>query len=194
MLETFFISKVRVKVLTLFFSRPREMFHVREIVRQTQEEINAVRRELARLEKEGLLKSEWRANRRYYNVQTNYIFFPEFVRLVAKSNGIGAKILVHRAKLGKVKYAILSLGYVLGKDVEPDDVNIFIVGDIVLPELGLLIREEENRKGGAVNYTPMSEDEFVFRKRRRDPFIMRLLAAPRVMVIGDETALMDGVG
>ncbi|MDP3724212.1 MAG: winged helix-turn-helix domain-containing protein [bacterium] len=194
MLETFFISKVRVKVLTLFFSCPGEMFHVREIVRRTQEEINAVRRELARLEKEGLLKSEWRANRRYYNVQTGYIFFPELVRLVAKSNGIGAKILANRMKLGKVKYAILSLGYVLGKDVEPDDVNIFIVGDIVLPELGLLIREEENRKGSAVNYTPMSEDEFVFRKRRRDPFIMRLLASPRVMVIGDETALMDGSG
>ena len=37
-------SKVRVKVLELFFSNLTEMYHVRGIVREIKEEINAVRR------------------------------------------------------------------------------------------------------------------------------------------------------
>ena len=45
------ISRVRVEMLVLFLSNPQKMFHVREIVRQTDEEINAVRRELAHMEK-----------------------------------------------------------------------------------------------------------------------------------------------
>ena len=51
MLSDLIISRVRVKILQLFFSSPVKIIHVREIVRRTDEEINAVRRELAHLEK-----------------------------------------------------------------------------------------------------------------------------------------------
>ena len=54
LLEDLIISRVRVKVLTLFLTNPGSMYHVREVVRQVDEEINAVRRELAHLEKAGL--------------------------------------------------------------------------------------------------------------------------------------------
>ena len=56
----FITSKVRIKVLKLFLSDVSEMYHVRGIVRETKEEINAVRRELGRLEKAGFLKKESR--------------------------------------------------------------------------------------------------------------------------------------
>ncbi|KKQ36346.1 MAG: Transcriptional regulator, partial [Candidatus Woesebacteria bacterium GW2011_GWA1_37_7] len=59
-------SKVRIRVLELFFSNSNEMYHVRGIVREIKEEINAVRRELERLEKAGILKKEPRGNRLYY--------------------------------------------------------------------------------------------------------------------------------
>jgi len=49
------ISKVRVKLLTIFFLAPDDIFYVRQLVRKTDEEINAVRRELAYLEKKGIL-------------------------------------------------------------------------------------------------------------------------------------------
>jgi hypothetical protein len=50
-------SKVRIKILELFFSNIREIYHVRGIVREITEEINAVRRELAKLEKDGVLRN-----------------------------------------------------------------------------------------------------------------------------------------
>jgi len=79
MLVDILISKVRVKVLELFLGNPGQIYHVRDIVRRVDEEINAVRRELARLEKTGLLTSEWRANRWFYAIRREFIFFNELL-------------------------------------------------------------------------------------------------------------------
>jgi len=184
------ISKVRVKILELFLSNPGEMYHVREIVRRVSEEINAVRRELARLEKTGLLASEWRANRRLYYTKKDYIFYPELLSMINKSEGLGGSILKNRGKIGKIKYAMLSGSFVRGKPYTQNDVDLFVVGSIVLPELGAIVREEEARRNREINFTPMTEEEFNFRKSRRDPFVMNILSKPRVMLIGDEEEMV----
>ena len=190
MLIDILISKVRVKVIELFLGIPGKSYHVREIVRRVEEEINAVRRELARLEKTGMLLSEWRANRRYYSVKGDYIFYTELLSIVNKSVGLGGAIIKNRAKLGKIKYAMLSSSFVKGKPYTQNEVDLFVVGTIVLPELGAIIREEEARREREVNFTPMTEEEFAFRKNRRDPFIMSILSKPRVMLIGDEEEMV----
>lgn len=190
MLIDILISKVRVKVIELFLGIPGKSYHVREIVRRVEEEINAVRRELARLEKTGMLASEWRANRRYYSVKGDYIFYTELLSIVNKSVGLGGAIITNRAKLGKIKYAMLSSSFVKGKPYTQNEVDLFVVGTIVLPELGAIIREEEARREREINFTPMTEEEFAFRKNRRDPFIMSILSKPRVMLIGDEEEMV----
>lgn len=190
MLTDLLISKVRVKILELFLSDPNQLYHVRGIVRRVGEEINAVRRELARLEKAGLLASEWRANRRYYSLRRDYIYFPELLSMVNKNTGLGGAILNNRGKLGKIKYAMLSGSYVRGKPYAQNDVDLFIVGTIVLPELGSIVREEEAKRNREINFTPMTEEEFIFRKNRRDPFVMSILSKPRVMLIGDEEEMV----
>src|SRR3989344_2927023 len=97
-------SKVRVKVLELFLSNLKEMYHVRGIVRETKEEINAVRRELARLENVGILKKEARGNRLYYWVRDDYPFYGDLISIISKCIGLGANIIENRNKLGKVNF------------------------------------------------------------------------------------------
>ncbi len=190
MLIDLLISKVRVKVLELFLGNPGQIYHVRDIVRRVSEEINAVRRELSRLEKTGLLASEWRANRRYYFVKKDFIFYQELLSIVNKSVGLGGTIIKNKAKLGKIKYAMLSGSFVRGKPYTQNEVDLFVVGSIVLPELGAIVREEEARRSREINFTPMTEEEFAFRKNRRDPFVMGVLSKPRVMLIGDEDEMV----
>lgn len=190
MLIDILVSKVRVKVLELFLGDPSKSYHVREIVRRVEEEINAVRRELARLEKTGFLASEWRANRRYYSVKKDFIYFSELLSIVNKSVGLGGAIIQNRNKLGKINYAMLSSSFVKGKPYTQAEIDLFVVGTIVLPELGAIIREEEARRDREINFTPMTLEEFNFRKNRRDPFVMGILAKPRVMLIGDEEEMV----
>ena len=62
---------------------------------------------------------------------------------------------------------------------QPDEVDLLIVGNVVLPELALLVREEEKRLNTEINYTVMTEEEFDFRKKKRDPFIVSILSGSR---------------
>ncbi len=194
MLEELFVSRVRVKVLQLFLSASFDtLFHVREIVRRVSEEINAVRRELARMEKFGMVSSEWRANRRLYRFRRDYVFHKELLSLVAKTTGIGGNIIKDKQKLGKVKFAFISTKFLKGKVSATDDVDILVVGSIVLPELQAIISDEQAKREVEINYSFMDEAEFKFRVKRRDPFILRVLIQPKVMLIGDEDELLEGV-
>jgi DNA-binding transcriptional ArsR family regulator len=184
-------SKVRIKILELFFSNLKELYHVRGIVRETQEEINAVRRELAKMEEDGILRKEPRGNRIYYSLRPDHPFFGDLVSMVAKTTGLGKAMIEGRNKIGKVSFIMFSGKFIRYKDRKrEDDVDILVVGEVVLPELASIIRTEESRRSKEINYTVMSREEFDFRKKRRDPFLLGILAGSRVMIIGDEEDLV----
>lgn len=192
MLEDLIISRVRVKILRLFLLNPSSIFHVREIVRQVKEEINAVRRELAHMEKHGMVAKEPRGNRLYYSFRRDYPLYQDLLSLIAKTSTLGADILKNKNKLGKIKFIMLAGRFIRGKPGRAEDVDLLIVGQkIVLPELSQLIRAEEARRGRELNYTVMSEEELNFRKKRRDPFITAILGNSRLMIVGDEDELLE---
>lgn len=185
-MQDFMVSRVRVRLLELFFSKPEELYYVREITRLVKEEINAVRRELERMATCGLLKFEQRGNRLYYMLNTRYMYFQELQQMVAKSSGLGKKILKLRNKLGTLNYVMFSGKFVRGIRPRQDEVDVLVIGEVVLPELQALIKETEASLGREINYAVFSNDEFTFRKTRRDPFIMDILYSTRVMIIGSE--------
>ena len=194
MLEELFVSRVRVKILQLFLSSPQEsLFHVREIVRRVSEEINAVRRELSRMEKFGMVVSEWRANRRLYRFKKDYLFYKELLSLVAKTSGLGGNLVKGKARLGKIKFAFVSTRFLKGVSSNSEDVDLLVVGGIVLQELQSIIADEQAKREQEINYSFMDEEEFKFRVRRRDPFILKVLLQPKVMLVGDEDDLLEGI-
>lgn len=194
MLEELFVSRVRVKILQLFLSAPIDtLFHVREIVRRVSEEINAVRRELARMEKFGMVSSEWRANRRLYAFRRDYLFYKELLSLVAKTSGLGGNLIKNKNKLGKIKFVFVSTKFVKGLPAGSEDVNLLVVGNIVLPELQSIVADEQAKRETEINYSFMDEAEFKFRIKRRDSFILKVLMQPKIMLIGDEDELLEGV-
>lgn len=190
-LQDFMVSRVRAKMIELFFAHETEMYYVREITREIKEEINAVRRELERMLSAGILKSEQRGNRLYYFVNPRYLFFQEFQQMVVKTTGLGKKIRKYLRKLGTVSFVMFSGRYVQGLAPRQGEVDILLVGEIVLPELTALIKEEEQRLGREINYTVFSLQEFEFRKTRRDPFIMDVLFGSRVMVVGSDAEFAE---
>lgn len=190
-LQDFMISRVRVKMFDLFFSNVSEMYYVREITRKTKEEINAVRRELDRMLSAGILKSEQRGNRLYYFLNQRYVYYQELQQMVAKSVGLGQKIRKYRRKLGTVSFVMFSSRFIQKLSVRQGEVDLLVIGDIVLSELDAMIKEEEKVLGREINYAVFSDEEFNFRKTRRDPFVMDVLYASRVMVIGSEADFVE---
>lgn len=186
MLEELVISQVRVDILKFMLPQPEESYHIRALVRAVDTEINAVRRELKRLHKIGLLRKRPSGNRIYYSVDTASPYYPELLSLVAKEDGIGKEIIDSAKKLGNIKYAILARAFSRGLERSVLDVDLFIVGEANLDQLGQLVKKHERKLNKEINYSVMSEEDFEFRKRKNDQFVMKVLAQSRTMLIGDE--------
>jgi DNA-binding transcriptional ArsR family regulator len=185
LLRPLLISKTRAKLLAVFLNNPGKIFYVRELVRMVDEQINAVRAELARLEKAGMVSSESRANRKFYGFRKDYIFQAELAGIIAKASGLGAGIIRERNKLGKIKFTTLSSGFIRRRPATPNEVDLLVVGNVVLPQLAAIVKKAEETVGREINYTVMSEDEFTFRKRRKDPFVTQVLEKVGVVLVGD---------
>ena len=191
-LKDLFVSKVRVKLIKVFLSNPSEIFYVRQLVRKTNEEINAVRRELKRMEERGMVKKEPRANRLYYFFVKTYPYYQELISLVAKTTGLGSDIVKHKNKLGNVKFAMLSGRYARQMPRKSEeDIDLLLVGNVAVNELNKLVRKAESQREKEINYAPMTLEEFEFRKSRRDPFLQKILSSGRVMLIGDEEEMVS---
>lgn len=191
MLKQLFISKTRVKLLETFLSDPTQMYHVRDLVRRTGDEINAVRRELGRMETLGIVKKEPRGNRLYYWFRHDYPLYNDLLSMVAKTTGLGAAILKNKGKLGNLQAAMLSGRFVRHLPRKsPDEVDLLVVGNINLSQLGELVKQEEKDRGQAINYTPMTDEEIRFRRTRHDPFLQSILTQSRVMIVGSDEDLV----
>jgi hypothetical protein len=188
-LQYLFTSRVRLKILELFVLNPGERFYVRQIVRTVDEEINAVRRELKRLHKIGLLRSENRVNRRYYQVKQDFRYYPELIRMLGKASGLGGAIVSNQSNLGNIKYAILSLELLLGRVAKPHEVDLMVVGEVNAELMQQLVKDAQQQYGHEINYTTMGVEEFKFRMQRRDQFIVQILTQPFVVLIGKEEEL-----
>lgn len=190
MLQDLIISKCRVKLLQIFFSQPKEIFYIRQLVRLISEEINAVRRELTHLEKAGVVQKESRGNRIYYWINHHYPLYGDLLSLVSKTVGLGGIIVKNKNKIGQIHLAMLSGRFARGLPTKEGAVDLLIVGEVVMPDLVKVIREEEAKVGREINYTVMSNQEFEFRKKRHDPFLANILTDSRIMVVGDELDLV----
>ena len=89
MLETLFGSKLRAKVLGWLFSHPDERYFVRQLTSLVKEDSTNVSRELARLEKTGILVSTTEGRYKYYQVDRKSPLFDELKNLAQKMSGEG---------------------------------------------------------------------------------------------------------
>lgn len=176
--------------MALFFQNNTEYFHLRKVQREVAEEVNAVKRELDILEKEGLLQKEARVNKMIYSLNPKYIFFDEFLRIFTKQTALVVDILKNISKIGQVKYIVLSHKYAKKQKIKEGEIYLLFVGSVVIPEVVAIVAGEEKRFGAEINYTIMTEEEFAFRKKNNDPFIWTFLKQPKIMIVGHEEQLM----
>jgi len=190
MLQHIIPSKTRRKILELFFQKPNENFYLRRVVREVDEEVNAVKRELDILVEEKLLLREKRLNKVFYTLNKNYLFYDEFLRIFTKNSPILKMVYDNLQKLGKIKYIAISTRFAKKIPIKDEEIYFLFVGIVVIPELEVLMKKAESLYGSPINYTVMTEEEFIFRKKNNDPFIWRFLKQPKIMLVGDEENLM----
>lgn len=179
MLEELFGSKTRSKLLFLFLHKPNEHFYVREITRLINERLNSVRRELANLEKFGLIVSQSDNQKRYYFINQAWPIYKELSDLI-----IGAKKLKFQnigqdfSKLKELKKVILT-----GRFTEQDvSIDVLLVGEISEKNISKLVTELESLLDEQLRYALMTEKEFKQRQELTDRFIYNIINNPKIVL------------
>jgi len=186
MLEVFITSKIRREILAKFLLTPKASFHIRDIGRSVGTEINAVRRELLRLSKAGLLHKRHSGNRLYYEVSRDFPMLNPLIKLFACEYGLGGDLCQRREELGEVKLVLVSLEFLRGRISSRNQADLVIVGHVNLETLEKIVQKEQMRLDHEINYMTLTDEEFHFQKKRRDPLLMGALSQARVVLWGDE--------
>jgi len=185
MLERFFTSKTRVKLLTLFILNPDRELHIREIVRLIKENINAVRRELHNLEETGLLKSTKIGNMKQYTLNKNMPLYEELASMVLKTEGVAKILKEHLNELGSIQSAFIYGSFANNTAQVDSDIDIFIIGSINEKKLIPALHDLEKQLSREINYVLFTPQEYTLRKRKKDPFIINVLKEPKISLLGD---------
>jgi len=189
-LKQLFVSQTRLKIITILFANPQEIYYVRQLVRLTEEEINSVRRELDNLKKSNIVESEWRGNRLYYWANKQSPVFYDLLILSNKNSGLGLKLQHKNETLSPIKLVLYNYKFAVGEKRNTDIIDLIIVGDLFsLKEIDLLIKEEEKIRGYEINYMVMDKNEFQMRKQKRDQFIVDFFLSCPVVIIGSSSEI-----
>jgi len=185
-LDSLFISKVRLKTLKYFLLNPEVQIHLRAAVREFQEEINAVRRELSRLEAAKIIKVETKGNRKYFELNGDHPFTSELLSIFHKSFGLGAAIIENGRKIGDIEFAFLTPAFTKNFYYGSQVVDLVVIGNVDLRMLEDIVQKVQAELNKEIHYMILKSSEFQLRKRRKDQFITDLMVQDNVMLIGNK--------
>jgi hypothetical protein len=188
-LKNLFISKVRIKVLEQFMFNPNEGYHVRGLVRIMNEEINAIRRELINLKDTGILKSENLGNKVVYRLNPDCPIIPELTSMLYKDSQLGQQLYKIGSKVVNAQMVIICNPYIINKYENSLDVDVLFIGDIDIKKLAPEIKDLERSTEREIRYSVISQKDFEFGKKKRDPFLMNILDKENIVLLGSVKAL-----
>lgn len=182
-------GSTRREVLALLLGRPDERFYLREILRAVGRGSGGVQRELKQLVEAGLVQREARGHQVYFSANRGAAIFPELQGIIEKTAGAVDVLRASLAALlgqGRVELAFVYGSVASGKKTARSDVDLLIVGDVLLTEVVPALRAAEARLGREVNPTVYPPKEFRDKVKRGAPFLKRIVAGPKLFVAGDE--------
>jgi len=179
----------RVKVLAFLLLNASEECYLREIARRAGVPLKAAQRELEILERIALVKRTRRGKQVFFRVQTVHPLFPDLRALLLKSDGLALPLREALEHVHGIKAAAVYGSVAAGTDTGRSDVDVLIVGSADALALHDTISAVEDQLGRPVNYTLLTPKELATRKRRKDPFLARVLGGDLIPVVGDVRAV-----
>ena len=151
MIQTLITSKTRVKLLLKFFLNSDTKSYLRNLESEFGESTNAIRLELNKFEKAGMLQSELEGNKKLYKANTSHPLFKDINNIVFKYVGLDWIVEHIVSKLGNLESVFLSGTFAKGLDSK--QIDLVIIGKVdedYLKELCEKIGKKINRK---IDYT-----------------------------------------
>ena len=176
------------RVLACLFGQPGRSYSITELIQTTGAGSGAVQREVARLAGSGLLTVEQLGKQKRYRANPGSPIHDELVAIVRKTFGLAVPLREALAPLaGDIDAAFVYGSVAKGQDTSDSDIDLMLVSDTlrygdVMAALDPLIEQ----LGRAINPTLYTRGDLRTRINAGNSFVARVLAQPRMWLIGSE--------
>ena len=183
-------TSTQQKVLGLLFGQPDRSYFVTQIMARANAGRGAVQRELRRLEVSGLATVQMVGTQKHYQANPNSPLFDELCSIVRKTMGLEEPLRTAVESLpGEVIFAMIYGSVAKRTDTSGSDVDLLIVADgLTLEDVYAAVAPIEKLLDRQVSPTLYTTQEFSKRRDNQNPFLMRILGGPKIILMGS----MDG--
>jgi predicted nucleotidyltransferase len=184
------LGRTRAALLSLLLSHADEWFHLRQIARECATSPGTAHRELQSLVALGLVIREPGATSVRFKANMDAPVFPELKGLLAKTAGALPMLRECMVALDNAVRAAFVYGSVArGEEKAGSDIDLMVVGSVTLAAVLKALRPAAQELRREVNPTVYTTGEFARKAQEGHSFIRRVLAEPKVFLIGDEREL-----
>lgn len=184
-------SRVQQRVLAVLFGNPTRTFYATEIIGLARSGSGAVQRELARLQASGLVTVTRVGNQKHYQANATSPLFEELRSMALKTFALSD--VLRRALdplAAQVRAAFVYGSIAKGTDTAASDVDVLVLSDTLsYSDLFGVLEQASAQLGRKIAPTLYSLSEFRERATQKNAFVTRIMAQPKLWLIGDEHVL-----
>lgn len=158
MIETLISSRTRIKLLLKFFLNSKTQAYLRSLESEFGESSNAIRVELNRLEKAGMLESHLDGNKKMFQANIKHPLFKEVHNIVLKHIGLDRVVENVIERLGEVSKVFVVGDFAKGLDSQV--IDLVFIGNIDQKYLIQLIDKVEELIKRRIRYLIYEEEKF----------------------------------
>jgi len=184
-------SKTKKAAIGILFSQPGQGIHLRELARVAGVSAPMMAKEVDVLVAAGILLEQRDGNRRVVSANPDSPIFDELRGIATKTAGLADILRARFAGLEGITVAFVFGSVARGEERAGSDIDVCVVGSVANRDVmaaasaaGRLLRREVN----AVTYAP---GELRDRIAARSVFVTRMIASPRIFIVGDEDGFED---
>lgn len=181
-------TRTQQRVFRLLFGQPDRNFYSAEIIKQAGSGSGSVQRELARLEASGLIVSHRHGRQKHFQANPQSPLFHELTAIVSKTVGVADPIRDALSTLaGEIRSAFVFGSVAKSTDRADSDIDLMVISDtLTYGEIFENLESVAKSLGRSVNPTVYSSAEFRMRMKKGNAFLTKVMAQPRIWVIGSE--------
>ena len=183
MLENLLATKLKKKLLSIFFAFPKRSFSLLELRNLTEVGERMISLALKELLRADVVSFVTKMRRRYYRINPRFHLYHELEDLAVDRNLREDEVSRCLKKLPNLKLAVLSGIFTFQPELSTD---ILLVGeDLRWTRLVAVLAEIEKLTGEEINYTTMDLAEYEYRRMLNDRFIRDIFDHSHLVVINN---------
>ena len=184
-------SGTQQRVLAWLFGQPGRSFYASELIGLAGAGSGAVQRELARLAQSGLVTARAVGNQKHYQANPEAPIYAELCSIVQKTVGLAEPLREALAPLvARIRAAFVYGSVAKREDTASSDIDLMLISDnLAHPDLYAALEVVSKRLGRSVNPTLYTPQELAKRVKKKEAFATRVLAQPKLWLIGGEDVL-----